>query len=291
MKYPRILAAIRSAKWAVRPETLQAIRDVLSARLQGRITDTLPAYAGAISADAGGDGGDCEEEPFEFVAPGIARVELHGIIGKNLSGMEMMCGGCDIDDVEENLIAALADSTVTGVILDIDSPGGTVGGVADFAARISQLEQESGKSVIAYASGQCCSAAYWIACGCTGIVAGSSSDIGSIGVYIALVDESENWADEGYKLVLVKAGDYKAAGYPGSKITPEQVAIWQDDVDFIYGQFTDAVRAARPGIATETMQGQTFYGPRALTALLVDDIQSLDELAQDMAATPIPAGL
>jgi ClpP class serine protease len=91
---------------------------------------------------------------------------------------------------------------------------------------------------------------------------------------------------EGYKLVLIKAGKYKGAGISGSKITPEQIALWQSEVDFIYGQFTDAVRAARPGIADETMQGQTFYGPRALAALLVDGLAA--DLAQAAATIDLP---
>jgi protease-4 len=268
MKYPRILAAIRAAKWAVTPVTLQAIRDTLSARLTGHLAPTageMDDYAPTAETDS--------EEPFEFVSPGIAAVELHGIIGKNLSSMEMMCGGCDLETVEENLTEALADSSTTAVILDIDSPGGSVSGVMEFAQKIGDLSTAAGKPVLSYASGQCCSAAYWIACGCpAGIIASPSSDVGSIGVYIALMDESEHWAQEGYKLVLIKAGEHKAAGIPGSQITPEQIALFQADVDYIYDQFTQAVRAARPGIADATMQGQTFYGPRAQAALLVDAI-------------------
>lgn len=283
MKYPRILAAIRAAKWAVTPATLHAIRDVLSARLAGRLPDSpLGRRVGEMDDDCA-CGVEPEAEAYELIAPGVAVVKLHGIIGKNLSAMETMCGGCDLAVVEENLVEALADPAVSAVILDIDSPGGTVGGVADFADRIAELEAESGKSIVAYASGQCCSAAYWIACGCTGIVASSSSDVGSIGVYIALIDESANWQEEGYKLVLVKAGEYKAAGIAGSTITPEQIALWQQEVDFIYGQFTDAVRTARPGIADATMQGQTFYGPLALRAGLVDEISDIETLAMEMA--------
>lgn len=278
MKYPRILAAIRSAKWAVTPSTLQAIRDTLSARITGK----LAPRAGDMEID------DCEdddpEEPFEMIALGVASVKLHGIVGKNLSSLEMKCGGCDIACVQENLQAALADSGVAAVVLDIDSPGGTVNGVQEFAAEIAEMSAGFGKPVIAYASGTCCSAAYWIACGCAGVACSPSSDVGSIGVYMAMIDESANWQQEGYKLVLIKAGEWKAAGIAGSTITPEQSAMWQSEVDLIYGQFTDFVRAARAGIADETMQGQSFYGPRALAAKLVDNIypEALD-LAEQLA--------
>ncbi len=280
MKYPRILAAIRSAKWAVTPATLHAIRDVLSARLTGR--DGLDRVFRADGDFASGEDSP-PPRPYEMAAVGVAVVQLHGIIGKNLSSMETMCGGCDLLAVEGNLAQALADPGVATVLLDIDSPGGTVTGVADFASAIGALSAQSGKPVFAYASGQCCSAAYWIACGCSAIACGSSADIGSIGVYMAVVDESENWKQEGYKLVLVKAGEHKAAGISGSSITPEQVALWQADVDFIYAQFTTAVRAARPGIATATMQGQTFYGPRALEAGLVDKVISLEAMIEELS--------
>jgi signal peptide peptidase SppA len=265
MKYPRILAAIRSARWAVTPPTLQAIRDTLSARLSGHI-------ASSTMDDMEDDETSPALPPYEMGAPGVAVVRLHGIIGRGLSSMEMACGGCDIARVEENLRAALADLGVAAVVLDIDSPGGTVSGVAEFATKITQLSEASGKPVYAYASGQCASAAYWIACGCSGIACSPSSDVGSIGVYMALVDESENWKAEGYRLVLIKAGEHKAAGIAGSKVTADQIALWQSDVDHIYSQFTAAVQAARPGVATASLQGQTFYGSRAIDAGLVDEI-------------------
>ncbi len=262
MKYPRILAALRSAKWAVTPGTLQAIRDTLSARLTGRMR----------ADDMEDDGHEDPPMPYQMGAPGVAVVALQGIIGKNLSSLEMMCGGCDLARVEENLTMALANPMVQAVVLAIDSPGGTVSGVAEFAAKIGELEQQSGKQVFAWIENQGCSAAYWIACGCTAIACSPSSDVGSIGVYMALVDESANWQAEGYKLVLIKAGEFKAAGIAGSEITEAQIKMWQADVDTIYGQFTGAVRAARPGVTDATMQGQTFYGPAALAAGLVDKI-------------------
>lgn len=269
MKYPRILAAIRSAKWAIAPASLQAIRDTLAAHVSGRM---------ALKVRADEDMEDCEmseegsDDGVKMLVPGVACVRLFGIIGKHLSSMESECGGCDIARVEENLKAALANPMVATVILHIDSPGGAVPGVPDFAAKIKQMQAESGKSVWAFIDGQGCSAAYWIASACAGIACTTSSDVGSIGVYMALIDESQNWAEEGYKLVLIKAGEYKGAGMTGSVITPEQIALWQDDVNTIYAQFTGAVTAARPQVTSDTMQGQTFYGERALSVGLVDQI-------------------
>jgi protease-4 len=233
-----------------------------------RLADDMPD--GPMREDD--DEGEMEPSYEKVGASGaVAVVQMHGIIGRHLSGMEMECGGCDIARVEEAVTMAIADSEVGAVVLDIDSAGGTVGGVDEFRQKLAALSVQSGKPILAFASGQLCSAAYWIACGCTaGICASSSSDVGSIGVYVAIVDESEAWASEGYKLVLIKAGEHKADGIAGSKVTPEQIARWQDDVDYIYGQFTGAVKAARPGVGDDIMQGQTFYGARAQSAGLTD---------------------
>jgi signal peptide peptidase SppA len=274
MKYPRILAALQSARWAVTPETLQAIRDTLSARLSGKL---------AVMDDYDDDDTHTVE-PFEMITPGVAVVQLAGIIGKNLSSLEMMCGGCDIGRVEQNLAAALASPGVGSVILHISSPGGTVNGVAEFSAKISTMSAESGKPVHAYMDEQGCSAAYWIACGCNGIACSPSSDVGSIGIYMALVDESENWAKEGYRLVLIKSGEFKAAGMPGSKITDAQIALWQADVDYIYAQFSGAVKETRPNVSDDAMRGQVFYGPMALAAGLVDKIvPDLNAMAEEVS--------
>jgi signal peptide peptidase SppA len=270
MNYPRIISAIRSAKWAMLPSTMQAMRDALAAHINGKLAASdIPGRRRAYDE---GQSSGFMRKPFSMVAPGIACVELCGIIGKNLSSLEMDCGGCDIGQVESDLRLALAAPGVSSVILHIESPGGAVPGVGEFAAKIESLSAAAGKLVWAFVDGRCCSAAYWIACGCYGIIGTTSSDVGSIGVFMACVDESEAWAKEGYKLVLIKAGAFKGAGIPGSEISPEQITIWQADVDAIYATFSGFVSARRPAVTSDSMQGQVFFGARAQTAGLVDEM-------------------
>lgn len=287
MNYPRIISAIRSAKWAMLPSTMQAIRDAMAAHMAGKLTARETPGRRRAYDDGGGDY-NREPAPFTLVAPGIACVDMCGIIGKNLSSLEMDCGGCDVGVVENNLKLALNSPGVQSVILNIDSPGGTVTGVAEFAAKIQTLSEAAGKLVWAFTGGQCCSAAYWIACGCYAIISTPSADVGSIGVYMALVDESEAWLQEGYKLVLIKAGKFKAAGIAGSVITEEQIAFWKEDVDAIYGDFTGFVSSRRPGVSIDTMQGQCFYGKKAkLVGLVNDQLDDMDALvAQISTAQP-----
>jgi signal peptide peptidase SppA len=279
MKYPRILSAIRSAKWAVTPRTLQAISDVLGAHMRGVIApraDFMPVIPGPPASPTPAEG-----DPSEA----IAIIPVHGIIGKNLSSLEMMCGGCDVDAVQGAIDEAIADPDVDAILLAIDSPGGVVTGVPELTAAIRAAGAE--KPIYAFTDAQCCSAAYWIASACKAIFCTMTADVGSIGVYVALIDDSEWWQKEGYKLELIKAGEFKAMGISGQPLAAAERDLIQADVNTIYGMFTGDVVKGRGAIEPAVMQGQTFMGEAAVTAGLADAIvtcldDALDEIVEDL---------
>lgn len=285
MRYPHLLAAIRSAKWAVQPATLQAIRDILSSRLLMERGDgprrdrDLAAVAGLpLRRRADGLGGGAP-------GPRVSVVPVFGIIGKRLDSLEAECGGCDLDDVEAGLARAVNDPRSDSVILHFDSPGGVVTGVPELAGKIKAWSLE--KPIYAFTDTLMASAAYWLASSCTGIFCTPTADVGSIGVYMALIDESEAWAKEGYKLVLVKAGERKAEGIRGASVSADTIAAWQAEVDAIYAMFTGDVTASRDGVKSPAMQGQTFMGQAALQAQLVDGVVSdLGAMVAEIAGAP-----
>jgi protease-4 len=208
------------------------------------------------------------------MAEGILVVPVHGVCARYLSAMETDCGGLDLNDTEKTLREAQADPRVQGIVLHFNSPGGTVTGIPELASLIRTISET--KPVIAFTDAQCCSAAYWLASACDSIVVTPTADVGSIGVYSALVDESAAWAQEGYKLELMKAGKHKAMGIPGLPLAPEDRALIQAEVDSIYAMFTADVVAnrARNGatVAEDTMQGQTFMGGTAVAVGLADRV-------------------
>ncbi len=200
----------------------------------------------------------------------VAVIPVYGILGKHLSAFEAECGGCDVEAIGEMLDYAIASPAIKSVLLDIDSPGGVVTGIPELAAKIR--EATAAKPVYAFTSGQCCSAAYWIASACDAIFCTTSADVGSIGVYVALCDNSEWWKKEGLKLELIKAGEFKAMGISGKPLEDAERALIQADVDAIYEMFTADVRSGRGAIDDEVMQGQTFMGANAVSAKLVDEM-------------------
>lgn len=266
MRYPRILSAIRSARWAVSPPVLHAIVDTLGAHLRGHLDASLPRHRADDSAESAAKA--VEQVPVPQAGP--ALIKVHGIIGKHLSDLEMECGGCDVDAIAAAIDLALATPEITSVLLDIDSPGGVVTGVPELAERIRAADAI--KPIYAFTSAQCCSAAYWIASAARWIYCSPSSDLGSIGVYVAIIDDSEWWQREGYKLELMKAGEYKAMGISGRPLSDAERALIQADVDAIYEMFTADILRRRPGVESSVMQGQTFLGRTAVAVGLADQI-------------------
>jgi ClpP class serine protease len=120
-----------------------------------------------------------------------------------------------------------------------------------------------------------CSAAYWIASQSDAIFATPSARVGSIGVLLPMLDESEAFKQAGLKVELFAAGKYKSVGVPGVSLTDEQRAWLQADVDEIYADFKAAVLARGRRIYPDAMEGQCFSGRKAsynsLTSGVVQD--------------------
>ena len=221
----------------------------------------------------------------ESAEKAVAVIPVFGVIGKYLSYLETECGGFDLCGLERNLRRAEADPAVTHIVLHISSPGGTITGTAEAAQLIAQVNQT--KPVFAYTDSQMCSAAYWLGCSGSAVFASEFATVGSIGVYLAWIDESKAMENEGLELKLFRDGTFKASTLPG-QLTEEAGKMLQDEVDAIGSAFRSHVTASRKAssdttVSVETMQGQTFFGQKAIDAGLVDgNYRSLHDLLLDI---------
>jgi signal peptide peptidase SppA len=212
----------------------------------------------------------------------VAIIQVNGVIDKYISAFEMECyGGCDLNDIDHALALADGDPAINRVVLCINSPGGSASGVAETGQRIADMR--SRKEMLARVDVMAASAGYWLASQCDRIDASESAALGSIGVYCALLDATRALEMEGYKVELVKAGKFKAMGAPFKPLTDEERALFQEGIDTLYTAFTSQVVSGRAAavakVSSETMQGQCFYGSKAVEAGLADDLitATLDE--------------
>ena len=287
--FPHIINRLRRTPWAATPATLEAVRDLINTRIGSDFTSLDTSGAKSLvscSAQAArffGDDDGPEKKPYSLV-DGVAVVPIFGVIGKHLSAIETFCGGVDVDQTLAVIEQAAVDDEAETILLWFNSPGGVVTGLPESAARLREINTGI-KQCIAYTDDMCCSAAYWLAAQCDYIFSAPSSDVGSIGVYLAWLDATENAEREGYKLELIKAGDFKAMGHPLKHLSTAERKLLQAGVDDIYSRFKAAVTNARPSVEDSTMQGQTFSFEAQLETGLVDaHYPRVGALIADLAA-------
>lgn len=266
MRLQRITELVYHRPWLITPSGHEAIRAIIQRKLGVEMIETERAglfddLFTARPAPTIDDGG-------------VATVHITGAIGIGLSKLEKTCGNTDLRD----LLAEIRDVQAQGarkIMLLIDSPGGTVGGVPEAAAEIAGLKIP----VFGYVppGAMACSAAYYLASGADKIFASHSAEVGSIGVYLPWVDLTAAYEQMGYKVELItnNEGDLKGTGYPGTALSDAQRIDLQQGVQEIFDDFAAHVRATRPApIADDTLRGQSFSARDAKKRRLIDDVAS-----------------
>jgi ClpP class serine protease len=190
-------------------------------------------------------------------------IPVYGMIGRGLSPMEAI-GAADVEVISGWIDEALAAKPAR-IIFDINSDGGTTEGVEELADKIRGL----GIETIAYSAGSMNSAAYWIAAASDRVIVSGSASVGSIGVYLAFMDQSAAAAAAGIKPVVISSGPLKGLGIPGTSLTEEQAAYLQSEVNAIAADFKASVRDKRRLVKDEDMQGQAMQGKVAAAKGLV----------------------
>jgi protease-4 len=171
-------------------------------------------------------------------------------------------------------IEALAEEKgVKAIVLDINSPGGSVGAVQEIYSRIQRVKREHHIPFVAVFGDVAASGGYYIAAACDKIVAHPGTLTGSIGVIFEVSNLEGLFAKIGYKMDPIKSGKHKDIGSPGRAMTPEERAILQALIDDAYGQFVAAVAEGRrmsPEAVKPLADGRIYSGNQALKLGLVD---------------------
>jgi len=233
--------------WAIAPEAMDGIIGLAMDMAAGKLF-TLPQSEAPQSIMS--------------VADGVATISITGPLLPTTDEWDrVMIGATSLDEVRSTVESAAADPAVTSIVLNIDSPGGTVRGTPEAADAI--YEASKVKPVSAHTSGTMASAAYWLGSQATSVSMTRSASVGSIGVMVPHIDQSKRAEMLGVKVELFTTGKFKAAGFPGTSLTESQRELIQERIDQVFGEFKSAVTRQGRKIPAEAMQGQTFYGPQA----------------------------
>jgi capsid assembly protease len=268
---PLIASTLYAQPWCILPDVHSELSENFRNYLDGRLPSSLDGSGSDMS------GGICYE-----VKDGLALIQLSGVVVKK--AMPDLCGPplIDLAVLDLLLMDIAADESIRTLVLDLDTPGGCAIGLSETAERMAAV-RESGTRIVAFTDFQCCSAGYWLAACADEIIASPSAQVGSIGTYIALLDETERMKMKGLKLRLFRDGDFKALGMPGKEWTEKEEQFMSDRLEFWSAQFKDHVRSRRSGITDETMQGQSFDAGSA-PAGLIDrlELSIVEVLADEM---------
>lgn len=229
----------------------------------------LPEYHGAIvrqlqEHDYDGNG---YELPRPEEESGIAIIHIHGAVGKLLTDFERMLGMTDYDDIAEQVADADANPNINSILLHIDSPGGTIVGLPELAAKLRNVS----KPLVAYTEGTAASAAYWIASQADSVLLSESAEVGSVGVYVALLDQTEYLRNMGLKVNAVSAGDNKLDYADFKPLSEEARERLQANVDKWHTRFKQEINNKR-NVPEASMTGQTYEGLEAVEAGLADGV-------------------
>lgn len=215
------------------------------------------------------------------VAGNVGVVAIAGPLTNNDSPWNEIFGITSYGAIREAMIHAANDPAITSILLDINSGGGAVSGVSDTGNLIRQVNENS-KPVVAFTDGGMLSAAYWLGCSAGQVFASNVAHVGSIGVLATHVDRSEQLRQDGLKVSIIRAGEFKALANSIEPLTEAARAQIQEGVDAAYQVFVGHVAEMRDtsyANADKTMaQGREFFGDQAVKAGLVDGITSFDAL-------------
>ena len=218
-----------------------------------------------------------------------AVIAVTGSLVNRGSWIDADSGLMSYDAIARALAAALDDPEIEQIILDVDSPGGEAGGVAQLAGTIRAVNAQ--KPVTAVVNDTAASAAYWLASAAGRIVISPTSALGSVGVVWAHVDNARALEKEGRRVTLIHAGAFKTDGNPYGPLPEEARARIQGEIDALYDVFVAAVARNRglDEADVRATEAGIFIGRAAIDAGFADAIGSLDEVIGDVAA-PAPGG-
>ncbi|HOL62131.1 MAG: signal peptide peptidase SppA [Elusimicrobiales bacterium] len=204
----------------------------------------------------------------------VALIPIYGAIYKRDSGISDKGS-----DLVVNMIKKYGeDKNIKAIVLDINSPGGSVGAVQEIYSMIKKIKEQYKKPVVAHFGDVAASGGFYVAMACDKIISNSGTITGSIGVIFSTTQGEELFKKIGLKSNTVKSGKFKDIGSFSREMTKEERALLQDMIDDTYGIFVDVVASGRKmdkNKVKDIADGRIFTGSQAYQLGLVDKIGDL----------------
>lgn len=216
----------------------------------------------------------------------IALLHLSGVIASPSDPGSLLSQQGNTQDVLNQLDVAMHDSAVQAVIIEVDSPGGSVTASEDLFQKISDV-QEAGIPVVTYVHTESASGAYYATCGTDYIYANPTSLNGSIGVILQAYNYGDLLNKYGVHIETYKSGPYKDMLSGTRATTAQEKEIVQGIIDSSYNIFVDHVvkgRKLEKAAVLKVADGRVLTAQQAKDAKLIDEVGFQEDAITKAAA-------
>lgn len=223
--------------------------------------------------------GTAESEP---AGPYLERLDITGTI--DYSG-GFSDDSTDVQDLVDEIYLLAEDENNVGLLLYIDSPGGTMSAADDLYYALMDYKAYTGRPIYCYFDSVACSGGYYVAMPADEICANRNCTCVNIGVYITSYNLAGLYEKLGVKQVVIRSSENKGIGLEGTEWTDEQLGIYQSIVDEFYQQFLEVVAEGR-GMTVEQVKlrddGREMTASQALRAGFIDSVDRYDVYVQSV---------
>jgi len=276
-----VLRAFSQKPWAILPEKLAVLEEVVARHAMGEKLD-----AEAVQAAIHGG-----KRPVARQVERVAVLPLFGTIFPRANLMTQISGATSSEQFGKDFMALVDDPEIDAIVLDVDSPGGYVGGVQELADIIYSARGK--KPIVAVSNHTMASAAYWIGTAADEVAVSPSGEVGSIGVFAVHQDVSKALEMDGVKMTIISQGKYKVEGNPYQPLDETAMSSIQTSVDESYASFVAAVARQR-GVSIEDVrggfgEGRMVSAQRAVALGMADRVETLDAVVARLLGSKKPS--
>ena len=275
--YEHILARVYNQPHLVRPEKLEAIRRVVTARALGVQIDAAAIAAARADRQS--------QEKVTRMERSVAVLPIFGTLAMRVDMMEDASGGTSTEKIGRDFDALLKDDSVGCILLNVHSPGGEGFGITELANKIFEARKQ--KPICSICNAEMASAALWLGLAAQEVSITPSGRIGSLGVYMCHTDLSAQNEQLGEKVTYIQAGKYKTEMASEVPLSDEAREYYQGLVDDIYGGFVADLakfrKTSQANVRDNYGQGRMLRADAALKCGMVDRIESFETCVARLA--------
>jgi signal peptide peptidase SppA len=271
------LATLIASPWALRRELLPVVSRVLSRLARGEAMS--PDDRQAVEDGKRAAAARRQQSEYAGGSGDIALVPVYGLLTQRGGFVDLSEPTTSMSALASTITKFAAMPSVAAIVLDVDSPGGSVYGVQELGDAI--YAARDAKPVVAVANSLAASAAYWVASQASEFYAAPGAEVGSIGVYMIHANVAEALKQDGVEVTLISAGKYKTEMSEFGPLAADARAHQQSSIDQYYDAFIRAVargrgttqKAVREGMG----QGRVLLPDGAKAERMIDGVRTLDQ--------------